>query len=67
MGLNLSRGDQSMASNQRISANSSQGEPKENETMHQLDEEMEVVNRNFEPISIDLQEASSCYVFFSRL
>lgn len=52
-----------MASYQRLSANSSQGETKEDEALHQLDKEMENVNQDPEPISTDLEEAAHPYAF----
>lgn len=63
MVLNLSKGDQSGVSNQRLSVNSTQGELMEEETVHQLAEDMEIVKQDSAPLNAGLEEAASRHAF----
>lgn len=61
LALNLPKGDQPMASNQRRFVNSSMGEFKEEEIVHQFDEEMVTVNQEINPTSTGLDDVASHY------
>lgn len=63
MVLNLSKGAQSGASNQRMSVNSAPRELKEEDNVHQLAEDIEIVKQDYVPSNVGLEEAVSHHVF----
>jgi hypothetical protein len=46
-----------------MSVNSSQGELKEEDTVHQLVEDMEIRNQDFVPSNVGLEEATNGHIF----
>lgn len=61
--LNLSKGSQSAASNYRMSTNSVHTELKEDDTVHQMLEDMDIGNQESHPTNLGLEEADSYHVF----
>lgn len=61
--INLAKDFQSTASNQRISINSVQEDLKEEETIHQLKDDMEIEQQNSLPSNVGQEEPYSHHVF----
>lgn len=60
---NLHKDAQSGASNQGLSVNPGQGEQKEEDTVQQFIEDMEIGDKESVPTNIGLEEATSCHIF----
>jgi hypothetical protein len=64
MVCNLNKGSQSVASNFRMSMNYVPDEPKEEETIHQMLEDMDLGNQESQPTNIGQDEAHNKHVFY---
>jgi hypothetical protein len=63
MVINLSKGDKSRDSNQVRLVNSNCEGMKEEETVHQLPEDMEIVKQDSDPVNVTMEEATSRHTF----
>jgi hypothetical protein len=63
MVINLSKGSHFVASNYETSTNSVKADFKEEDTVHQVMEDMDLGNQNSLPSIIGLEEANSHHVF----
>jgi hypothetical protein len=60
--VHLSKDAYVAASNQRVSIHSGHREPKEEDTMHQLFQDMEIGEEEYVPTNIGLEEATRCHI-----
>jgi hypothetical protein len=63
MVTNMSKGAHSSTSNQILFMNSTHGDLKERDTMHQLVENMEFEPQGLVPSNVNLDEVVSCHAF----
>jgi hypothetical protein len=63
MVVNLTKREQYGASNQVQSVNLNCGRPREEETLHQLPEDVEAIKQHSDPTKTALEEAASRHVF----
>jgi hypothetical protein len=63
MVFNLHKDAQSGASNQKMSMNSGQWELKEDDIVHQLIEDTEIVNHDSIQTNIGMEEVTNCHIF----
>ena len=61
--VHLSKDDYVVASNQRVSIHLGHREPKEEDTMHQLFQDMEIGEEECMPTNIGLEESIRCHIF----